>query len=93
MNFSGAPSIISIAGLEPWQRSGITKGIGLSFIITINSSLNYLASSGIAQTLISFTCYGDYISILSKEAVKIFFLKLGSLSIILLKKANYKFAG
>ena len=47
------PSIISISGFYPRHWIGKITGIGLSWIITINSSLNLWGESGIAQTLIS----------------------------------------
>jgi len=72
---------------------GIISGTGLFLIITISSSLNYLASSGIAHTLISLTASVLSMTILSAEQVKIFFLKAGSLSIMLLRKANYSSVG
>lgn len=64
------------------------SGTGLFLIMTISSSLNYLASSGMAQTRMSLTASVFSISMRSAEQVKIFFLKAGSLSMMLLRKAN-----
>ena len=63
----------SICGLDPRQIRGIISGTGLFLIFTMSSSLNYLASSGMAHTLISFVSPCST-SILSMETVKIFFL-------------------
>ena len=88
VNLIGDPSITSISGLDPRHFRGTTKGTGLFLTITINSSLNYLASSGIAHTLMSLGASLCSIEVLSIETVKIFFLKAGSPSITELRKEN-----
>lgn len=45
--------MISIDGFDPRHFKGMITGMGLFLTIMISSSLNYLASSGIAHTLIS----------------------------------------
>lgn len=85
--------MISIDGFEPRHRRGTIRGVGLFLIMTISSSLNYLASSGMAQTLTSLGTSPVSTFALSIEIVKIFFLKAGSPSIIELKNANSRSAG
>lgn len=84
----GDPYNISIEGLDPRHFTGITKGFGLFFIITINSSLYYLASIGIAQTLSYFEVLPGSIDILSLDKLKTFLLYSGFPSMIELKNAN-----
>jgi len=64
-NLTGSPSIIFTIGFAPKAYIGIITGIGLSLIIIIKSSLNFLSSSGIAHTLISLGTSFLGISILS----------------------------
>ena len=88
MNFIGEPYLISITGLDPKHFKGIVKGVGLSLIIIISSSLNSLGSSGIAQTLSYFGGSLDSITHFSKENENTPFLYDGSFSIIELKRAT-----
>ena len=63
-------SNVSTVGVDPKHYIGINSGKGLSLIIIMTSSLNFLGSSGIAQTLISLDSSG-YNSILSVESINI----------------------
>lgn len=47
----GEPYLTSMIGLEPKHLRGTVIGVGLFFIIIINSSMKGLGSSGIDQTL------------------------------------------
>lgn len=84
----GDPSKISIDGLHPRHLKGKTRGLGLFLIITINSSLYYLGSVGIAHTLTYFAVWLGSIDILSTDRLKTFLLYSGLFSIIELKNAN-----
>lgn len=77
VNTTGDPSRIYSEGFDPRHFSGNTKGFGLFLIITINSSLYYLASIGTAQTLNSLGVFPGSIDTLYDDKLKTFLLYSG----------------
>lgn len=61
----GEPYLTSMIGLEPKHLRGTVIGVGLFFIIIINSSMKGLGSSGIDQTLNYFGGSSGWITHLS----------------------------
>ncbi len=88
VNTTGDPSKIYSVGFDPRHFNGKTRGFGLFFTITINSSLYSLASIGIAQILNSLGVFPGSIDTLSADKLKTFLLYSGFPSMMELKKAN-----
>lgn len=77
VNTIGEPYNIYKVGFDPKHLKGKTKGLGLFLIITISSSLYYLAYIGMAQILTYCWLFPDSTDNLSTDTLNTFLLYSG----------------